>query len=249
MAPLPQRATPPLTLLTATTQSDRLAACKLRAAAFCTALPDSTSTYARRRYVATRTAAAWDALEARVKGEDVDWAGIELDTLLGVIPAGSGAPDPPPSDPAARLDGDAGVLLVGAQARDVPSPQDADAAAASPPLLIATLDLNAHTRALPSERLAAPPPDVGIAALTYVSNVAVAPRWRGRGYGRELLTAALERAANVHGARRVAVHAELANEAGMALYAGVFGDPKDVESLKVERAAGRPARALFWVDL
>lgn len=233
--------TPHLTLVPAASPSDRLAAARLRAAAFATTLPPSTSVYARRAYVVTRTADAWGALEARAAGEGRAWGGVTLDTLLGVVPAQRVEGGEEGTDGAAassRLDGDAGVLLV------------APAGAPPPPssLAIATLDLNTG-RALPSERLAAPLPDSGgVEALTYLSNVAVAPRWRRRGYGRALLAAALARAAS-RGARRVAVHVEVANTAGMALYGGFFGEAKDVETAQVEREAGRPRRALFWVDL
>ena len=233
-------AAPTFTLVPAASSSDRLAAARLRAAAFATSLPSSTSVYARRAYVTTRTADAWGCLEARVKGEDRAWAGVALDTLLGVVPAQQVEEEDEDNDDASassRLDGDAGVLLVARP--DTPSPSS---------LAIATLDLNTAP-ALPSERLAAPLlASGGVKDLTYLSNVAVAPRWRRRGYGRALLAAALERASAL-GATRVAVHAEVANVAGMALYRGFFGEAKDVESAQVERAAGRPRRALFWVDV
>jgi ribosomal protein S18 acetylase RimI-like enzyme len=116
-----------------------------------------------------------------------------------------------------------------------------------PPLrALASVDVNGGAR-LPCERLVAPaPPDGG--GLAYLSNVAVAPAFRGRGVGAALLAHALATAA-AGGASRVAVHAELRNAAAVALYGRLFGAARVVEPLAVEAAAGRARRALFWLDV
>jgi ribosomal protein S18 acetylase RimI-like enzyme len=65
------------------------------------------------------------------------------------------------------------------------------------------------------------------------------------GVASSLVAAAL----TTRGAARVAVHVELANEGAAALYERLLGPAKAVETAAAARAAGRPRRALHWVDV
>lgn len=232
-----------VTIRRATSGAGLRAAAALRAAAFAANLP-AVSAFAREAYVRTRYADAWAALEERVARKDASWRGVEIDVWLATIP----------DDDVDGRDGERGAnaapslaALVRAAGGDASASLVAGAGADPPPaaraLAVGTLDVNTGAR-LPCEALAAPAP-AGGGALAYLSNVAVAAPARRRGVAAALVAHALA----TSGAARVAVHVEVGNEGAAALYQKLMGPAKAVESVAVARAAGRPRRALHWVDL
>ena len=216
------------------------AAAALRAAAFATNLPPSVSPLARQAYMRMRYADAWAALEARVAGQDEDWRGVAVSVWLTTIPdddADGGDGDAFTPSLASRVraaSGDASTALVAGAGADPPPPTRA--------LAVGTLDTNLGAR-LPCEALVAPAPAGG--SLLYLTNVAVSPAARRAGVASSLVAAAL----TTPGAARVAVHVELANDGAAALYERLLGPAKAVETAAAARAAGRPRRALHWVDV
>ena len=244
--------------------ADLRAAASLRALAFSTSLPVEASGFAREAYVRTRSREAWDALEARAKGTDEDYAGCECLCLLGTIEDLASSEEDREDENedeeeeedaelarAVRAEGDASCTLAAVAA---------DLGKASPRrrrLAVASLDIIVGPR-LPSEALvAATGGGEGGAVTADLANVSVAPAARRRGLGVALLSEAINLVSSgafppaassfLPAPARVAVHAEARNAAARALYEhrSLGFELEREEGLEVESLRGRPRRVLY----
>lgn len=257
--------------------ADLRAAASLRALAFSTNLqsgasasaeaPSSSSSgpslFAREAWIRTRSREAWDALEARARGADEDYAGCGCLCLIGTIEdccAGSDDGEDAELARAVRAEGDASCTLaaVAADLLDLGKTRGEKLPVrARRRLAVASLDIIVGPR-LPSEALVAGAAAGGGAPTTpaYLANVSVAPAARRRGLGVALLSEAISLVAS--GAvpsplssaplpARVAVHAEARNAAARALYEhhSLGFELEQEESLKAESLRGRPRRVLY----
>ena len=108
-------------------------------------------------------------------------------------------------------------------------------------VVLATLDLN-RGAVLPAEELVG---DLGRgAARAYLSNVAVAPGARRRGYAAMVVAAAAARAHAV-GVRHLYVHCVVDNAAALALYTAAGFQLESQETAAEAQGRGRPRRVLL----
>ncbi|KAL4421742.1 hypothetical protein ABPG77_002358 [Micractinium sp. CCAP 211/92] len=200
------------------------AAGSLRAAAFSVVPPDR-SEFARQSFLRMKADAAWQALEAKVAGTDVEYKDVLVTPLIAVAPV------------EALPRGAEGACLLPAEP------------GGSPQLVVGTCDLNQGIN-LPAEDLIGRLPAEGDKRRlrAYISNVATWEGARRRGVARALMAAAAREAAAA-GVQHLYVHVEACNAAAAALYLSSGFEVEAEEAEAFARAQNRNRRLLLHRQL